>query len=73
MKKGIQLYAIRSLCSRDLEAGLRTVSEIGYQGVEFAGFFGHSAGEVAGWLSIIWRPWAPISRPTIFSTVRMKP
>ena len=50
MKKGIQLYAIRSLCYRDLEAGLRTVSEIGYQGVEFAGFFGHSAGEVAGWL-----------------------
>lgn len=50
MKLGIQMYAIRSLCEKDLEAGLRTVAEIGYQGVEFAGFFGHSADEVAGWL-----------------------
>lgn len=50
MKLGIQMYAIRNLCENDLEAGLRTVAEIGYQGVEFAGFFGHSADEVAGWL-----------------------
>ena len=50
LKKGIQLYGIRSLCSKDLEQGLKTVSEIGYEGVEFAGFFGHSAEEVAGWL-----------------------
>lgn len=50
LKKGIQLYAIRSLCGEDLEAGLRTVSELGYEGVEFAGFFGKSAEEVAGWL-----------------------
>jgi len=44
------MYAIRSLCGEDLEAGLRTVAEIGYEGVEFAGFFGHSAEEVASWL-----------------------
>lgn len=50
MKLGIQMYAIRSLCKDDLEAGLRAVSEIGYEGVEFAGFFGHSAQEVDGWL-----------------------
>ncbi|HIZ56071.1 MAG TPA: sugar phosphate isomerase/epimerase [Firmicutes bacterium] len=50
LKTGIQLYAIRSLCAENLEKGLKTVSEIGYEGVEFAGFFGHSAEEVAGWL-----------------------
>lgn len=50
MKLGVQLYSIRSLCQNDLEKGLRIVSEIGYDGVEFAGFFGHSAEEVAGWL-----------------------
>ena len=50
MKLGVQLYSIRSLCKDDLEAGIRTAAEIGYEGVEFAGFFGHSADEVAGWL-----------------------
>lgn len=50
MKLGVQLYSIRSLCQSDLEAGLRAAAEIGYEGVEFAGFFGHTAAEVVGWL-----------------------
>ena len=50
MKYGVQMYAIRTLCKDDLEAGIRAASEIGYEGLEFAGFFGHSAGEVSGWL-----------------------
>ena len=50
MKYGVQMYAIRTLCSSDLEAGIKTAAEIGYQGLEFAGFFNHSAEEVAGWL-----------------------
>ncbi len=50
MKKGVQMYAVRSICKDDLKAGLKAVSEIGYDGVEFAGFFGHSAEEVASWL-----------------------
>ena len=50
MKYGVQMYAIRTLCSKDLEAGIKAAAEIGYDGLEFAGFFNHSAEEVAGWL-----------------------
>ena len=50
MKYGVQMYAIRTLCKNDLEAGIKTAAEIGYDGLEFAGFFGHSAEEVSGWL-----------------------
>ncbi len=47
---GIQLYSLRDMTESDLEAGLRTVAEQGYKYVEFAGFFGHSAEDVASWL-----------------------
>ena len=50
MRYGVQMYAIRTLCKEDLHAGLRAVADIGYDGVEFAGFFGHSADDVAAWL-----------------------
>lgn len=50
MKIGLQMYSIRSLAQEDLKQALKTAAEIGYQGVEFAGFFGHPAGEVRGWL-----------------------
>lgn len=50
MKKSVQLYSIRLLCEQDLEKGLKTVSEMGYDGVEFAGFFNNSAETVKGWL-----------------------
>ncbi len=50
MKKSVQLYSIRNLSKQDFEASLRVVSEIGYEGVEFAGFFDHAAEQVAEWL-----------------------
>lgn len=50
MKLAVQMYSIRSLAKEDLEKALRIVSEIGYDGVEFAGFFDHSAEEVKSWL-----------------------
>ncbi len=50
MDYGIQLYSVRDLASESLEAALKAVAEIGYKYVEFAGFFGHSAEEVKGWL-----------------------
>lgn len=50
MKKGVQLYAIRALAQKDLEGALKVVSSIGYEGVEFAGFFEHDAKTVKGWL-----------------------
>ena len=50
MNYGIQLYSLYDLTDKDLEGVLRTVAEIGYKSVEFAGFFGHSAETVRGWL-----------------------
>lgn len=43
MEYGIQMYSIRDLAEKDLDAALRAVSEMGYKNVEFAGFHGHSA------------------------------
>lgn len=40
---GLQLYSVREQCARDLPQVLREVSRMGYQGVEFAGYHGHSA------------------------------
>lgn len=51
MKKSVQLYSIRTLAARDYEAALKAVSEIGYEGVEAAGFFDHSAEQVLEWLN----------------------
>ena len=40
MKFAVQLYSLRELAAREgAEAVLRTVSEAGYDGVEFAGFY----------------------------------
>ena len=50
MEYGIQMYSVRDLAEKDLDAALRGVSELGYKKVEFAGFFGHSAQEVKGML-----------------------
>ena len=50
MKYGIQLYSVRDNTPRDMEGTLRALSEMGYGMVEFAGFFGHSAETVKGWL-----------------------
>jgi sugar phosphate isomerase/epimerase len=40
---GLQLYSIREQCAADLPKMLTAVSEIGYKGVEFAGYYGRSA------------------------------
>lgn len=50
MEYGIQLYSVRDLSSQNLEEALRRVAEIGYSFVEFAGFFDHTAEEVAAML-----------------------
>jgi sugar phosphate isomerase/epimerase len=49
MKKfnvGIQLYGVRNAMAEDFEGTIKEVAEMGYEYVEFAGFFGHSAEEV---------------------------
>lgn len=42
----IQLYTLRDAAQKDFPAVLRTLAEIGYKGVEFAGLHGHSATEI---------------------------
>ncbi len=50
MKKSVQLYSVKTLSESDFEGAIKAVAEIGYEGIEFAGFYGHSAEEVKGWL-----------------------
>ncbi|MEM2940941.1 MAG: sugar phosphate isomerase/epimerase [Thermoproteota archaeon] len=39
----LQLYSIRDDCAKDFEGTLKAVAEMGYKGVEFAGYYGRSA------------------------------
>ena len=46
MKYGIQLYSIRDMAKTDLAKAVKTVADIGYKMVEFAGFYGNTSDEV---------------------------
>ena len=43
---GLQLYSVREDMEKDFKGTLKKVKEMGYEGVEFAGLFDHSAQEV---------------------------
>lgn len=43
---GLQLWSIREEAEKDLLGTIRTVSEMGYKGVQFAGFFENDANDV---------------------------
>lgn len=43
---GLQLYSVRNEMEKDFAGTLKRVAEMGYDGVEFAGLFGHSASEI---------------------------
>ncbi|CAM2812898.1 sugar phosphate isomerase/epimerase family protein [Paenibacillus sediminis] len=45
-KVGIQLYTLRDQLENDFLGTLKKVAELGYSGVEFAGYYGHSAEEL---------------------------
>lgn len=45
-KVGVQLYSVREMCKNDLIGTLKGIKEIGYAGVEFAGYYGKSAKEL---------------------------
>ena len=40
-RAGLQLYTVRDLVMQDMERTLDQVAAIGYEEVEFAGYFGH--------------------------------
>jgi sugar phosphate isomerase/epimerase len=43
---GLQLYSVREDCKRDLPGTIAAVAKMGYQGVEFAGYYDRSAKEL---------------------------
>lgn len=45
-KVGLQLYSVREDMEKDMDETLRKVKEMGYDYVEFAGFYGKTASEV---------------------------
>jgi sugar phosphate isomerase/epimerase len=42
----VQLYSVRQIAEKDLAGVLAEVARLGFQGVEFAGYYGHSAEDV---------------------------
>jgi sugar phosphate isomerase/epimerase len=42
----LQLYSVRKDCERDLPGTLKAVAKMGYEGVEFAGYYDRSAAEL---------------------------
>jgi len=42
----LQLYSVRHACAQDLPATLQAVAQMGYDGVEFAGYYDHDAKEL---------------------------
>jgi sugar phosphate isomerase/epimerase len=43
---GLQLYSVRAECAKDLPGAVQAVAKMGYQGVEFAGYYGRSAADL---------------------------
>lgn len=43
---GLQLYSVRSVAEKDLPGVIAKVAQMGYQGVEFAGYYGHEAADI---------------------------
>ena len=43
---GVQVYSVRELAAKDTGAMLKAIGEIGYKGVEYAGYYGHKAEEL---------------------------
>jgi sugar phosphate isomerase/epimerase len=47
---GVQLYTVRDSMATDMEKTLQAIAGIGYQEVEFAGYYGHRPDETRGML-----------------------
>jgi sugar phosphate isomerase/epimerase len=46
IKIALQLWSVREDCARDLKGTLEAVAKMGYEGVEFAGYYGRTADEL---------------------------
>lgn len=49
----LQLYSVRDDMKEDFKGTLEKVKALGYDGVEFAGLFGHDAATIKGWCAEI--------------------
>ncbi len=47
----LQLFSVREQCQQDLPGTLSRVAELGYQGVELAGYYGHSPADFRKFLA----------------------
>ncbi len=43
---GLQLYSVRADCEKDLPGVIKAVARMGYEGVEFAGYYNHKAADI---------------------------
>jgi sugar phosphate isomerase/epimerase len=43
---GLQLYSVRKDCQKDLPGTIEAVAQMGYQGVEFAGYYDYTAKDI---------------------------
>lgn len=50
---GIQLYTVRKQMAEDVPGTLQKIAEIGYDEVEFAGYFDHTPAEIKGFLDAV--------------------
>jgi sugar phosphate isomerase/epimerase len=50
-KVGLQLYTMRSVMREDFEGTLKSVAEVGYREVEFAGYYDRTPGEIRSLLA----------------------
>ncbi|MGD2175780.1 MAG: TIM barrel protein, partial [Candidatus Brocadiaceae bacterium] len=46
----VQLYSVRADCQDDLPGTLEAIADMGYEGVEFAGYYGYEAPELKNML-----------------------
>ena len=53
LKIALHLYSVREDAQNELKNTLQTVKDMGYEGVEFAGLYGHSPEQVRKWLDEI--------------------
>lgn len=46
MPIGVQVYSVRSIAEKDLAGTIAKIAQMGYNGVEFAGYYGHNAKDI---------------------------
>ena len=67
----VQVYSVRDDAAADLYNTLKQIKEMGYDGVEFAGLYGHAPAEVKKWCEELGL--VPISAHVAYHEMLMNP